>query len=362
MLFKGSRHHQRLRLMKVIETNEAGVFVDPEQNGIYYRLIRVKDADVVIAEVNGKFNRDIYIQETIELSDEAASKYEIDEIEVHEIRLLKINNICNTCIYIPSTVTNITIDDNCTKGKLGFMVSDDNDYFCSEGFCLYNKDKTELIRYYSEDHKVVELSSEVTTIRKGAFSNHFIKRLILPKSFEKVSFSDYNATNIQEAICNGHVTFVHGDNSGSTPHILKLYSHMSEITWKQYDLSGNKTLGRNRIIITRFPHIIPYEKELGKVSLHSVPSTREAINEQIDFKKLKICFVPDVENTHVDKMENETIIITQPQWLKDISECDYESYDGTHRIAMLSFDNLDNGFKVFETITQVQNLIAEAQY
>lgn len=87
-------------------------------------------------------------------------------------------------LHIPSTVTEIT-----GLGSIEYItVAEDNPVFSSEDGVLYNKDKTELIKYAGDESRTTFIApSSVKTVSKGAFRlNKTLEKIILPKGVERI--------------------------------------------------------------------------------------------------------------------------------------------------------------------------------
>ena len=342
------------------------MFVNPEQTGLLFKPNKPINADAVYAEVNGRFHEeDVVIPQTVELSEEDKPKYAIDTIEVQGVHLLKIEGVRQICIQIPKGVKDIRIEDGCNSCKLGFMVADDNDSYCSDNFCLYSKDMTELVRFYSEDFSIIELPDSVVSIHKGAFAGLHIENLILPKGIKEVSFEDFGAKHIGEVICKGDVIHVTGTPFVSTPRTLKVNNLMSQIKWTNYRLWDS--YNNVRKIITKKPIMDNTNKSKGFVRLHGVPTIDEAMKYHLDYTPVVIGINPDAKyiESYIEEDGCRHIDIGA-QWIVEIKEKFVSTYEkDDHNGSLVAFIEKEGKSRsgevlVFESVGEVQQLISEA--
>lgn len=89
-------------------------------------------------------------------------------------------------LFIPKNIRRIEPDELTVSSE--FIVSEDNPYFSSMDGCLYNKDKTELLKYYDiPSRKEFTVPDTVTTIGKCAFAcTNYIRRVILGKNVKRI--------------------------------------------------------------------------------------------------------------------------------------------------------------------------------
>ena len=350
--------------MKVTVTTTEGVFMDSEQNGIQYRL----NDDAAFAEISGSFKNiyqgDIEIPNTVELPNDAGHDFKVNTFEVQGVHLIKVDAPA-ICIRIPQNVNDIRIEDGCNSSKLGFKVADDNEKYYSDNFCLYTKDMTELVRYYSEDSKIIELPDSVVSIRKGAFAGLDIKKLILPKGIKKVSFEEFGAKRIGEVICKGDVTHVTGNPFVSTPCTLKVNNLMSQIEWTNYRLWDS--YNNIRKIITKKPIMDNTNKSKGFVRLHGVPTIDEAMRYHLDYIPVVIGINPDAKfiESYIEEDGSRHIDIGA-QWIVEIKEKFVSTYEkDDHNGSLVAFIEKEGKSRsgevlVFESVGEVQQLISEA--
>lgn len=92
----------------------------------------------------------------------------------------------NSQLFIPKNVRRIETDELTTSSEI--IVSEDNPYFSSMDGCLYNKDKTELLKYYDYPaRKEFTVPETVTTIGKCAFAYTIhVRRVILGKNVKRI--------------------------------------------------------------------------------------------------------------------------------------------------------------------------------
>ena len=342
------------------------LFMNPEQTGLLFKPNKPINADAVYVEVNGIFHEeDLFIPQTIELSKEDKLKYDIDTIEVQGVHLLKIEGVRQICIQIPKGINDIRIEDGCNSCKLGFMVADDNDSYCSDNFCLYSKDMTELVRYYSEDFNIIELPDSVVSIHKGAFAGLHIEKLILPKGIKEVSFKDFGAKHIGEVICKGDVTHVTRNLSDSTPRTLKVNNLMSKIEWTNYSLGDSYKNVRE--IITKKPIMDNTNKSKGFVRLHGVPTIDEAMKYHLDYIPVVIGINPDAKFIESYMGEDDCRHIDiGTQWIVEIKKKIVRTYEkDDHSGSFVAFIEKEGKSRsgevlVFESVDEVQQLISEA--
>lgn len=89
-------------------------------------------------------------------------------------------------LFIPKNVRRIEPDELTVSSE--FIVSEDNPYFSSMDGCLYNKNKTELIKYYDDPARnEFAVPETVTVIGKCAFAfTNFVRRVILGKNVKRI--------------------------------------------------------------------------------------------------------------------------------------------------------------------------------
>ena len=335
-----------------------------EDSRICFIPNRCQKADSVYAEINGFFNEDIVIPNTIELSENDTELYGVEEIDVREIRIHSISSPSSKgiCIQFSENIDSIIIEKNSVSCKLGFDANN-NDHFCSDSFCLYNKDKTELIRYYLEDnHTDIELPDTVVKIHDNAFSQLRIQKLTLPAGIKEVSFKRLGAASIQEVDCKGNITKIIGTPFDSTPRKIKVNNYMHDIAWEDYELY--KSYINPRIVITKLP-IIKETSKMGKriIRLHEVIATDKAMKYRKDFSPLVIAVNPDAKFISSEQMEDGTHHVDiNMGWIIVVSEEPIETYEGIHNGSKIRFIDKESNsgskeYKVFESVEVVQHLI-----
>ncbi len=337
-----------------------------EDSRICFKPNRCQKADSVYAEINGCFNENIVIPNTIELSENDTELYGVEEIDVREIRIHSISSPSSKgiCIQFSENINSIIIEKNSVSCKLGFDAIN-NDHFCSDSLCLYNKDKTELIRYYLKDnHADIELPDTVVKIHDNAFSQLKIQKLTLPAGIKEVSFKRLCAASIKEVDCKGSVSKIVGTSSNSIciPDIIRVNNYMHDITWEDYELY--KSYINPRIVITKLPIIKETSKmEKRIIRLHEVMETIKAMKYRKDFSPLVIAVNPDAKFISSEQMEDGTHHVDiNMDWIIVVSEEPIETYEGIHDGSRIQFIDKESNsgseeYKVFESVEEVQHLI-----
>ena len=165
-----------------------------------------------LIKVNDTFNGELSIKSSAKsiAHDAVTSCDNITDIIIPE-GLVGMTAAINGCsnlksIFIPGSVK--CLYDNFEECfSLEYInVSETNPYYCSDNGILFNKDKTELIKYPGNYHNTeYTVPNSVKTIGSGAFAFSNIKKVIIPEGVEAIksgafAFSSIENVNIPDSV------------------------------------------------------------------------------------------------------------------------------------------------------------------
>lgn len=119
-------------------------------------------------------------------------------------------NTTTTLVYAPSNITSLTLDKNVSYIKEGALdntinlsritVANDNQWFSSDSYCFYNKDKTVLLRALLNPSEV-HIANTVEYITPGSFSYYLqdlnrLQYLEMPANLKYISDDELSSFNI----------------------------------------------------------------------------------------------------------------------------------------------------------------------
>ena len=271
----------------------------------------------------------------------------------------------DVCFNIPFSIDKISIEKKGTNvsHKIAFYVAEDNKFYCSDDFCLYNKSKTELIHFYTNDDLGhITLPDSIEKIHDYAFSGMRIEKLILPTEVTEVSFATLDAYFIGEVECKGNVIRVDGTSLDSTPRTLKINNLMSKIEWGNYPLFSGRF---PRKILTVAPDVNDCKQSRYAIKLHGVVDTAYAMKYHLDYIPIIITTVNanGISKCSIEKKDDGSYINIGTKCIIVVKEIIIETYKGEHKGSRVCFveegKRHEWGYDVFESVDKVNSLIDE---
>lgn len=156
-----------------------------EETGLLY--VPLDDGTLKVTYPDGvTLEGDIVIPETFGEGDE-----EKTVTQIHYNLIFSPQNM--TSLSIPKTITNISREEKCVSSSrlelASITVDEDNPVFSSEDGVLFNKDKTEIIKYPSKKLRTEYIiPSTVVTIGDACFAGCELQSVTIPVSVKTIGF------------------------------------------------------------------------------------------------------------------------------------------------------------------------------
>jgi hypothetical protein len=255
-------------------------------------------------------------------------------------------------VNINKYINNIEIERTNKKIQIN---AKDNPCFVSENGCLYDKNKKELIHYYSEktNDDVVNLPESLEKIRSNAFSGLYIRKLILPKGILIVPSLFAEVVNVID--CKGPISKIEEHLSSRSVDIIAVNNYMHNILWV-----WNNFVSIPHKVLTKMPVLKDTRLMKNTILLHEKVSLERSMKQQIDYLPLTITIDKDTTDIEEYERNGNHYIKISLYFRIIIKKYIIESYDDCQieRGSEISFeaDNVkfDKSLIVFDSVDEIQ--------